>query len=757
MMGMNDRQTMNQRPMLSLDDVYYVLFKHKWKIITCSTAGVLGAIALVAFRPTMYESEAKLFIRYVLDSKSPSPAPDGSRMISSADGQTIINSEIEILDSLDLAEQVVDTIGPDKILAKAGGGKDRIQAANIVRKGLVVEVPNKSNVMRILFEHPDPDIVQPVLTGLIDSYFKKHAEIHQAFGAVDDSLSQETDQLRAQLAQTEQELQQARSKAGVISLEDSKRDYTDQIAKIRQGIFDAEAELAEHQATLKAITPAAPGSTDATNTEAAAGAASLPVDEYKSVSTRVDELWKRERELAAQFTDENALIKGVREQIAEAEQSKKTLEEKYPALTRLDTPVANSGGQRAGSSIDVGTETTQVLALQTKIKVLSGQLDQIRKEAGDMDQMDGTISELQRKKKLEEADYQYFSSSLEQARIDEAVNHGKLSNISKIQAPSPPFRAPPDSPKKIAMVVAGGMALGLGWAFLIEFFLDRSVKRPIDVHTKLHLPLFLAIPDVNRNGHRRLAKANEDGSRALKPDEIGAVPAPAVSGPSPDSGDHGVEPWSPKLPLRPFYEALRDRLVMYFEVRGITHKPKLIAITSAGHGAGVTTTAAGLAATLSETGDGNVLLVDMNQEQGAAQQFCQGRPVAKLEEALYKKDSALVQDKLYVVTETEAASGSKLPRILPKRFTNLVPKLKVSDYDYIIFDMPAISQTSVTPRLAGFMDMVLLVIESEKTDRQLVQQSCALLAESKANVSAVLNKTRTYVPKRLHQEFLSDS
>ncbi len=108
---MNDRQTMNQRSRLTLDDVYYVLFKHKWKIITCSTAGLLGAVALVAFRPPIYESEAKLFIRYVLDSKSPSPTPDGSRMISSYDGQTVINSEIEILNSLDLAEQVVDTIG----------------------------------------------------------------------------------------------------------------------------------------------------------------------------------------------------------------------------------------------------------------------------------------------------------------------------------------------------------------------------------------------------------------------------------------------------------------------------------------------------------------------------------------------------------------------------------------------------------------------------------------------------------------------
>ena len=75
-----------------------------------------------------------------------------------------------------------------------------------------------------------------------------------------------------------------------------------------------------------------------------------------------------------------------------------------------------------------------------------------------------------------------------------------------------------------------------------------------------------------------------------------------------------------------------------------------------------------------------------------------------------------------------------------------MPKLKASHYDYIIFDMPPVSQTSVTPRLAGFMDMVLLVIESEKTNQDVVKRANALLAESKANVRAVLNKTHTYVP-----------
>src|SRR5208283_2436805 len=102
----------------------------------------------------------------------------------------------------------------------------------------------------------------------------------------------------------------------------------------------------------------------------------------------------------------------------------------------------------------------------------------------------------------------------------------------------------------------------------------------------------------------------------------------------------------------------------------------------------------------------------------------------------------------------ESAPDEDIPPALSKRFATLMPKLKASDYDYIIFDMPPVSQTSMTPRLAGLMDMVLLVIESEKTNRDSVQRATALLKDSKAHVSTVLNKVRTYVPARLHPEFL---
>src|SRR5439155_23841510 len=152
------------------------------------------------------------------------------------------------------------------------------------------------------------------------------------------------------------------------------------------------------------------------------------------------------------------------------------------------------------------------------------------------------------------------------------------------------------------------------------------------------------------------------------------------------------------------------------------------------------------------TGDGNVLLVDMNLQQGAAHHFYRGALECGLDDALEngKRHTALVQDNLYVVSES--TNGDRLPRVLPKRFKHLVPKLKASDYDYIIFDMPPISQISATSRLAGFMDMVFVVVESEKTDRDVMSRATALLLESKANLGIILNKSRAYVPKLLQQE-----
>jgi Mrp family chromosome partitioning ATPase len=198
---------------------------------------------------------------------------------------------------------------------------------------------------------------------------------------------------------------------------------------------------------------------------------------------------------------------------------------------------------------------------------------------------------------------------------------------------------------------------------------------------------------------------------------------------------------------------LRERLMTHFESRNLNlKKPKLVAVTECGEGAGVTVIANNLAASLSRT-SGNVLLVDMKGETGAARAFYGGRPGTTVSNLLDPESMTGAPARPVEPEEDNGeVNNSKLACALPSKFTHIVPKLRASDYDYIVFDMPAISPMSSTPRLGGYMDIVLLVLEAEKTGQQLAARATALMRESRANVAAVVNKYRPHVPARLSQE-----
>ena len=719
---------------MSIGDIYYALFRHKWKIVICTLIGLVAAAAYYKFNPPAYRSAASLFVRFVIsEGKSVGPAPDDA-VTKSPDqrGETIMASEVLILTSLDLARQVAAVVGPERILANSVGGSDLTHAAAIVQRGLQVQSPPKSSIIQVTFTHPDRQIVQPVLQEVIEQYFKMHVAIHRSAGMVDSFLAQETDQMRARLAQTEEELRRAVARAGVISLEDAKANYVVQLARIQQEIFTAQAEMAERGATLAAFNSGATPS-KAEDAEPSGEVSREQLERYRTARNRADYLRRREQELLVQFLPESTRVREVRDMLATAEQEVAKLEEEQPGLTRMGVATVASDGRPGGTGAE--TDRSRLIALESRIKALNTQREQIRAEATALDQLEVGIRELRRRQQLEEANYRYFAATLEQARINEALGSGKVSNISQVQTPSPPYRDSSTRNKFASIFALGGLGLGIGWAFLIELFFDRSVRRPHDVEKLGRYPLFITIPQLKP---KQLMTSGKTKSSALALLE-GNGKAPAI--------------WEATHGLHPFHETLRDRMISFFDARGLTHKPKLVAVTSIGASAGATTTAAGLASSLSRTGDGNVLLVDMTPGQSSAHHFQHGQPVRGLEETLeVGGERVQVQDNLYLAG---GAKSDELSRALPRQFTRLMPKLRASDFDYIIFDMPPISQISITPRLAEYMDMVFVVVESEKTSRESLQRAAEMLTETGATVGVVLNKNRSYVPSRLEPVALS--
>jgi polysaccharide biosynthesis transport protein len=662
---------------IGLHDILFMLFRHKWKILALTLLGLVTAGIFYFLVPPVYESDAKLLVRYVME-RSAVDGLENQIKTPTPENHTLINSEVQILTSSDLIRQVADKVGVSRFASGPPTESTTEKAIEAINRSLEVSVVPETNIISVAFRSSDRDLPMPVVQELVKRYFDKHLAVHRSTGAFD-FVRQETANLKKQLEETETKLKKLKEGAGIISLKEAKADIAAEIGKTQEELDGAVADLAAQQARVKDLgkslalpelhlteMPAKPVSGDT-------------MEQYKSVLARLTELQKAENQLLLKYTAENPMVKVKAAQIADLEKQRSDLEKEYPALLST-TAAASVSGEAAPPNI--AGERAMLAGLGSKVSALKARMDSLQTRAKAISEAAPEIEELERKAEVEETNYRASEASLEKAQIDETLDPSRMPNISVVQAPLPATKVKRNIEKAVVGIAGGGLAVGIAIMLLIELILDQSVKRSVELEKRLHIPLLLTIPYLGSSDRRlRLRDVGE---------EVGAV-----AGPQPQEaslvGGIGDS-------LKPFCEAIRDRLGIFFEANNMNYRPKLVGVTGLAKNAGTSALAAGLADALSETSERNVMLVD--------------------------KVSS------------------------PKEFYNSLEKFKQSDLDYIIFDLPSFGPTSSTLPLARFMDTVLLVLEAEKNNRQAIKRAYAQLA-AKTKVCVVLNKTRSYGPKWL--------
>ena len=651
------RRETQQHSGVNLSAILFALFKRKRTVLLCAAVGIIAAAAFYFFYPPVYESQAKLLVRYVLERSAVDSieSTNAAPAAAASSNDRVIGAEIEILTSWDLAVQVAQVIGPKRLLPRSGKAATENNAAGTISSGLKVISSKGSNIIFVSYKNRDPEIATLVLQELLSRYFVKHLEVHRSAGAFD-FVTQQTDQVRTRLNQTGDALKSLRDKTGIVSLKDGSEALTAEAAKTQEQLNTAEADLAEHQALAK----------------------QMPESKSKK--------WK----------------------------AKSSLSEKSPL-----------------------TEKAQIAATEAKIETLKSRLRNTQQRMKQLSELGPQMEELERKRELDETNYKYFAATLEKARIDEALDPSKMPNISAVQRPSPAMLDTKTRDKIALGLAGGGIALGIALALLRGLVLNRTVGRPLELETQLHIPLMLSIPYLSARS----------GRLALPPNGSRANPGTLATRPHHSK----LAPWEAGHFIRPYCEAIRDRLNLYFELKHLTHKPKLVGVAGFSEAAGTSTLAAGLAASLSETNDGKVLLVDINLGPEDVHPFFEGKPAHSLKAAL-KPNGALASaaDNLYLATVGSPNAGPA--QLGLKKFFDMMPTLKTSDFDYIIFDMPPLGQTSPTSGMAAFMDKLLLVVEAEKNNREIIKRGYGKLVAERDNVAVVVNKARSYVPKWLDAE-----
>ena len=737
------RPEAQQHSGLSRNDVLSALFKHKKKIALCAILGLIAAVAVYFFYPPVYESEAKLLVRYVVERSGADPI-DNNRSMGQA-SENILGSEVEILTSWDLAVQAAEAIGIKRLDPNSSLAPSKEAAAFAITSGLEVTIHNGSNIIFVSYKNHDPELATAVLNELVARYFTKHLEVHRSIDAFD-FVTQQTDRVRARLSQTEDSLRLLKEKVGIIApLAESFTALSNQVTRTAEQLDTAESELAEQQARVlqlggtvfqsAAPSPGAsgsPGTKVAKSDKAGSTAPEVPsevVQQYQVLVSRLPQLRQARLDLLARYTPQNQLVRANQAEIDELTRQRQDLERKFPGISSTLGFIGSSNN----GQLDLATETARLAGIVAKKEKLATDIRVNKERLKTLSQMAPQISDLERQKELEEANYKYFEATLEKARVDEALDPRKIPNISAVQRPSPPIRVTKKRDKLVAGLAGGGLALGLVLALLNELILNQTVKRSTELERLIgSLPL-LSIP-YSKNGRPRSKPPKDWKASTLVPQ--GA------------KRSANLAPWDAGHFIRSYCEAIRDRIGLYFELNQFTHKPKLVGVTGLSDAAGTSTLAAGLAAALSETGDGKVLLVDVNLGPEHVHPFFRGKPAYSLKTALQPAGALTsATGNLYLAMVAPPNAGPA--QLGLKKFFDLMPNLKASDFDYIIFDMPPLSETSPTIGIAPFMDKVLFIVEAEKNTREAVKQGYASLIASRNNVSVVFNKSRSYVPKWL--------
>jgi capsular exopolysaccharide synthesis family protein len=297
------------------------------------------------------------------------------------------------------------------------------------------------------------------------------------------------------------------------------------------------------------------------------------------------------------------------------------------------------------------------------------------------------------------------------------------SNIRIIDRAEYAYKVSPDSWRNMKMAAVLGLMIGLGLAFLIEY-LDSTIKSPEEVEQFLKIPLLGVVLAHTVKGRR----ANDTNST----EELITLDEPRSS-------------------VSESYRGIRTRIL--FSIADT--QPKSILMASATEQEGKTLTSANLAVIMAKTGS-RVLLMDCDMRKPRLNKiFGSDRDKGV--------SNVLVNDCSFTdaVQETGIDNLNLIPcGHIPPNPSELLGSKAMKEllvslydkYDRIVIDSSPVTAVTDAVVLSKVVDGVVLVVQANKTDREVVRRSVEQLVAVKAQMlGVILNRFDIDLNKYYHK------
>jgi polysaccharide biosynthesis protein PslE len=503
-----------QKPGFNIAAAWELLFRHKKKIIVFPLLALVLGTLMLLYCPRTYRSEAKLFLRMGRESVAlDSTASTGQTVsLQQNDRKDEVKSAVEVVKSRGVLGQVVDELGPDVVLGNDGPGaaapgavkqmlssvlkpisdyvksidpvSDREEAIIQIERHLGVDAEKESTLIVLVYDAKSPQLAQAVCNKIVDVYLREHMRIHRN----EDSrpfFAQQQEVLRKQLDDSLEAVRSAKNEMGLANIGERRSTLEKQFGDVElerlqteQQLATAEARVAELQKQLSQLPDRVVSSQRSVPN---AGADLLREELYA--------LQMKSMDLQARYSDSHPLVQAIKQQVQEAQKVVDSEAEHKMETTEDVNPIHRD------LSLDLKQQQSVIAGCKSRLEAVEKQKVTVQADLRTTNEFDVRLDQLERQTELARTKYFQYSHSLEEGRIDKALENDHISNVSVAQAAT--FAEKPVSPSKLIVIAGTLMLATAGTAtliFLSEQLNDR-LRTESEVERALGVPVLATIPD----------------------------------------------------------------------------------------------------------------------------------------------------------------------------------------------------------------------------------------------------------------------
>jgi uncharacterized protein involved in exopolysaccharide biosynthesis len=436
-----------------VDDLgaWVALVSRQWlKMVATFILVMIAVGAIVLVWPRSYQSNAKFLVRNARQDLVVKPGADSTAAYRDGVSEETLNSEIELLRSRDLLTQVV----ADTNLVRAEADEDRNlavqRAVRSLNRDLDIHVIRKTNLIEVRYSSREPKHAAQVVARLADGYLARHLAIHSSPGTYEFFSSQAV-AARKDLEQAEEELAQLARSANLVVPDEQRRAALEAASSVEAELAAAKAEMREANSRLAAANSLMAATDRRVLTEERTMPYQASVERLQTILT---ELRNKRTELLTRFNDSDRLVTEIDRQIADTGKD-------------LESLLQLSSTEQA-TDVNTHWESLQAEAIAAKLRVaglaakaeqLEAQLAAYRNRAVAVTAATPTYERLLRTVNDARSEYELYVKKEEEARVAEALDQQKISNVVLAEAPVPSYV--PSGPDRRLALFAGGVLGGL--------------------------------------------------------------------------------------------------------------------------------------------------------------------------------------------------------------------------------------------------------------------------------------------------------